>query len=150
MFSHLFNALLGFFNFCLFLTNLRFNSNHSVRSDSYILIRSKSGSHVEHSNLCIVSVFCSLQLSIEVLKLRFLRCKSLVKLSKLCTVSLDRLLDLFYYYLVSGRLCKESFDLLDYVDEDEMVKTTKKLDNLMDWNVLNQNNYQRIRKVLGE
>ncbi|MBQ2744881.1 MAG: hypothetical protein IJF37_04615 [Lachnospiraceae bacterium] len=44
----------------------------------------------------------------------------------------------------------EEQGLIDYVDEDEMVKTTKKLDNLMDWNVLNQNNYQRIRKVLGE
>lgn len=44
----------------------------------------------------------------------------------------------------------EEQGLVDYVDEDEMVKTTKKLDNLMDWNLLNQNNYQRIRKVLGE
>lgn len=44
----------------------------------------------------------------------------------------------------------EEQGLIDYVDEDEMVKTTKKLDNLMDWNLLNQNNYQRIRKVLGE
>lgn len=31
-----------------------------------------------------------------------------------------------------------------------MIKTTKKLDNLMDWNLLNQNNYQRICKVLSE
>ena len=44
----------------------------------------------------------------------------------------------------------EEQGLIDYVDEDEMIKTTKKLDNLMDWNLLNQNNYQRIRKVLGE
>lgn len=44
----------------------------------------------------------------------------------------------------------EEQGLIDYVDEDEMVKTTKKLDNLMDWNLLNQNHYQRIRKVLGE
>lgn len=44
----------------------------------------------------------------------------------------------------------EEQGLIDYVDEDEMVKTTKKLDNLMDWNLLNQNNYQRIRKVIGE
>ena len=40
-------------------------------------------------------------------------------------------------------------DLIEYVEQDEMVKTTKKLDNFMDWNLLNQNNYQRIRRVLG-
>lgn len=39
--------------------------------------------------------------------------------------------------------------LIEYVPEDEMIKTSKKLDNLMDWNLLNQNNYQRIRKVLN-
>lgn len=44
----------------------------------------------------------------------------------------------------------EEQGLVDYVEEDEMIKTTKKLDNFMDWNLLNQNNYQRIRKVLGE
>lgn len=38
--------------------------------------------------------------------------------------------------------------LIEYVEEDEMIKTTKKLDNLMDWNLLNQNHYQRIRKIL--
>lgn len=42
----------------------------------------------------------------------------------------------------------EEQELIDYVEEDEMIKTTKKLDNLMDWNLLNQNNYQRVRKVL--
>lgn len=44
----------------------------------------------------------------------------------------------------------EDQGLIDYVEEDEMIKTTGKLDNLMDWNLLNQNNYQRVRKVLGE
>ena len=44
----------------------------------------------------------------------------------------------------------EKQGLIDYIEEDEMIKTTKKLDNLMDWNLLNQNHYQRIRKVLGE
>lgn len=39
--------------------------------------------------------------------------------------------------------------LIDYVEEDEMIKTTKKLDSFMDWNLLNQNNYDRVRKVLG-
>lgn len=39
--------------------------------------------------------------------------------------------------------------LVNYVVEDEMVQTTKKLDNFMDWNLLNQNNFQRIKRVLG-
>lgn len=39
--------------------------------------------------------------------------------------------------------------LIEYVERDEMIKTTKKLDNFMDWNLLNQNNYQRVLKVLG-
>lgn len=39
--------------------------------------------------------------------------------------------------------------LIDYVEQDEMIKTTKKLDNFMDWNLLNQNNYRRVLRVLG-
>lgn len=39
--------------------------------------------------------------------------------------------------------------LIDYVEEDEMIKTTKKFDNFMDWNLLNQNHYHRVLKVLG-
>lgn len=39
--------------------------------------------------------------------------------------------------------------LIEYVEEDEMIKTTKKLDNFMDWNLLNQNNFQRVKRVLG-
>lgn len=39
--------------------------------------------------------------------------------------------------------------LIDYVEEDEMIKTTKKLDSFMDWNLLNQNNFQRVKRVLG-
>lgn len=39
--------------------------------------------------------------------------------------------------------------LIEYVEQDEMVKTTKKLDNFMDWNLLNQNNYHRVLRVLG-
>ncbi len=38
--------------------------------------------------------------------------------------------------------------LIEYVEEDEMLKTTKKLDNFMDWNLLNQNHFQRVRRVL--
>ena len=40
--------------------------------------------------------------------------------------------------------------LIEYVEQDEMIKTTKKLDNFMDWNLLNQNNYRRVLRVLGE
>lgn len=43
----------------------------------------------------------------------------------------------------------EKQGLIDYVEEDEMINTTKKLDNFMDWNLLNQNNYQRVKKILG-
>ncbi|XCP85147.1 DUF6063 family protein [Roseburia hominis] len=39
--------------------------------------------------------------------------------------------------------------LIEYVEPDEMIKTTKKLDNFMDWNLLNQNNYRRVLRVLG-
>ncbi len=38
--------------------------------------------------------------------------------------------------------------LIEYVEPDEMIKTTKKLDNFMDWNLLNQNNYNRVMQVL--
>ena len=38
--------------------------------------------------------------------------------------------------------------LIEYVEKDEMIKTTKKLDNFMDWNLLNQNHFQRVRRVL--
>lgn len=38
--------------------------------------------------------------------------------------------------------------LIEYVERDEMIKTTKKLDSFMDWNLLNQNNYQRVKNVL--
>lgn len=39
--------------------------------------------------------------------------------------------------------------LIEYVEQDEMIKTTKKLDNFMDWNLLNQNNYKRVMRILG-
>ena len=38
---------------------------------------------------------------------------------------------------------------MEYVEQDEMIKTTKKLDNFMDWNLLNQNNYKRVLRILG-
>ncbi len=43
----------------------------------------------------------------------------------------------------------EKQGLIDYVEEDEMIQTTKKLDSFMDWNLLNQNHYMRVRRVLG-
>ena len=43
----------------------------------------------------------------------------------------------------------EKQGLIDYVEEDEMIQTTKKLDSFMDWNLLNQNHYKRVRRVLG-
>ena len=52
----------------------------------------------------------------------------------------------FLYHLLTF-LQKQG--LIDYV-EDEMIKTTKKLDSFMDWNLLNQNHFQRVKKVLGE
>lgn len=42
----------------------------------------------------------------------------------------------------------EKQGLVDYVEQDEMIKTTKKLDNFMDWNLLNQNNYKRVLRIL--
>lgn len=43
----------------------------------------------------------------------------------------------------------EKQGLIDFVEEDEMIKTTRKFDNFMDWNLLNQNNYSRVLRVLG-
>lgn len=43
----------------------------------------------------------------------------------------------------------EKQGLIEYVEEDEMIQTTKKLDSFMDWNLLNQNHYMRVRRVLG-
>lgn len=43
----------------------------------------------------------------------------------------------------------EKQGLIVYVEEDEMIQTTKKLDSFMDWNLLNQNHYMRVRRVLG-
>ena len=39
--------------------------------------------------------------------------------------------------------------LIDYIEEDEMIKTTKKLDQFMDYNLLNKKNYDRVLSVLG-
>ena len=38
--------------------------------------------------------------------------------------------------------------LVQYVQEDKVVRTTKKLDNFMDWNVLNRNHYGRLKRIV--
>lgn len=40
--------------------------------------------------------------------------------------------------------------LIEYIEADEMITTTKKLDQLMDFNLLNQNNFNRVLHVLKE
>lgn len=40
--------------------------------------------------------------------------------------------------------------LIEYVEQDEMITTTRKLDHFMDWNLLNKNNYDRVLAVMGE
>lgn len=40
--------------------------------------------------------------------------------------------------------------LIEYVEVDEMITTSKKLDQLMDFHLLNQNNYQRVVALLAE
>lgn len=40
-------------------------------------------------------------------------------------------------------------NLVDFIEEDEIIKTTKKLDQLMDYNLLNKKNYRRVLAVLG-
>ena len=51
-----------------------------------------------------------------------------------------------FLYHILNLLQKQG--LVEYVEADEMIKTTKKLDNFMDWNLLNQNHFQRIKRVL--
>lgn len=40
--------------------------------------------------------------------------------------------------------------LIDYIQSDDIIKTTKKLDYFMDWHLLNKNNYNRVLKAFGE
>ena len=39
--------------------------------------------------------------------------------------------------------------LIEYVQEDEIIRTTRKLDSFMDWNLLNQNHYSRLKRIIG-
>ena len=43
----------------------------------------------------------------------------------------------------------EKQGLIEYIVQDEMVLTTKKMDHFMDFNLLNEKNYDRVLKVLG-
>ncbi|MDI6617107.1 MAG: DUF6063 family protein [Clostridiales bacterium] len=44
----------------------------------------------------------------------------------------------------------ESQGLINFIREDDMVLPTPKLDNFMDWNILNRNNYKRILQAFKE
>ncbi|MEG2354002.1 MAG: DUF6063 family protein [Clostridium sp.] len=44
----------------------------------------------------------------------------------------------------------EEQGLIAYIQVDEIIKTTGKLNSFMDWNLLNKNNYHRVIKSLGE
>ena len=43
----------------------------------------------------------------------------------------------------------EKQGLIVFVEEDEMIKTTPKLDNIMEYKILNKDNYARIMEALG-
>jgi len=43
----------------------------------------------------------------------------------------------------------ENQKLINYVTVDDMITTTSKLDNFMDWNILNKNNYKRVLTAFG-
>jgi len=43
----------------------------------------------------------------------------------------------------------EKQSLIIYIQEDEMIKTTEKLDNIMEQKLLNKNNYERVMRILG-
>jgi hypothetical protein len=40
--------------------------------------------------------------------------------------------------------------LVEYIESDDMIKTTKKLDNFMDFNLLNRNNFFRIKSIVED
>lgn len=40
--------------------------------------------------------------------------------------------------------------LIIYIEKDEMIKTTRKFDHFMDWNLLDRNNYSRVLSVMDE
>lgn len=44
----------------------------------------------------------------------------------------------------------EAQNLINFIKDDDMIIPTPKLDNFMDWNILNRNNYERIQEAFGE
>lgn len=44
----------------------------------------------------------------------------------------------------------ENQKLINFIKEDDMIIPTPKLDNFMDWNILNKNNYERIQEAFWE
>ena len=53
----------------------------------------------------------------------------------------------FHHHIL---LFLERQGLIEYIEADEMVAPTRKLDQFMDFNLLNQNNYKRVLKLLSE
>ena len=43
----------------------------------------------------------------------------------------------------------EDQGLVSFIEKDEMILTTPKLDHFMDWNLLNRANFDRVRRALG-
>ncbi|BCJ93290.1 hypothetical protein acsn021_08590 [Anaerocolumna cellulosilytica] len=52
-----------------------------------------------------------------------------------------------FIYTILNFLQKQG--LIEYVEADEMIRTTQKLNHFMDFNLLNKNNYNRVLNVLG-
>ena len=51
----------------------------------------------------------------------------------------------FIYYILKFL---EKQNLINYIENDDIIMTTSKLDNFMDFNILNRDNYERIIKAL--
>ena len=43
----------------------------------------------------------------------------------------------------------ENQGLINYIEHDDIILTTSKLDNFMNFNILNKNNYERVLTALG-
>ncbi len=52
-----------------------------------------------------------------------------------------------FLYQILSFLQKQG--LILYVEADDIIQTTEKLDHFMDWNLLNKNNYERVLRILG-
>lgn len=52
-----------------------------------------------------------------------------------------------FLYHILNFLQKQA--LIVYVEADDIIQTTEKLDHFMDWNLLNKNHYERVLRILG-